>query len=143
MTITAVPIDFDDETRPMGAAYDIGADEASGAPSSTACATNCLRVRSIDLVGQAFGSVTRVRATVIVENENGTVVPGASAFVTWHTPTGSNSTTGNTFGAGQAIFDMFNNGTGTYAVTVDDIQLAGSTFDPGGSAALSGTITVP
>jgi len=94
------------------------------------------------MTGRAFGSVARVRAAVTVEDENGSVVPGATVDVTWGTPSGSSTATGTTNGAGLVTFSNMDS-LGTFTITVDDIQLAGSKFDPGGSAVLSDTITVP
>jgi hypothetical protein len=102
------------------------------------CTVNCLRVSNIRMRLVSGG----VGAQIVVVDENGSRVSGATVFTHWDLPGGAtadvSATTNNT---GRVLIRVRDSDPGTYTVTVTDIQKAGFTFDPAGSTILSKSIT--
>ncbi len=103
------------------------------------CTSNCLRSTDITLSARGFSTVT-VTGNVTVRDENGNLIAGATVYVRWDRPGGSQVTqSGNTNSSGVATFST-SGSRGTYTLTVTDITKAGYTFDPANSV-LSKSIT--
>jgi len=99
-----------------------------------------LRSTSINLSAKAQGDQVKVKGVVIVEDENGAVIPGAKVAITWKLPNGSTQKqSAKTDAGGNAKFNT-QSGRGTYTLKVNDIMKTGYTFDPANSV-LSKSIT--
>jgi hypothetical protein len=95
-------------------------------PTSAPCTNACLRSTAISMSASPTGMTSRIP----VVNELGVTIPNASVTVTWTLPGGSTtSQTRLTNANGQANFTV-SGGSGLYVITVNDISLSGSTFDP-------------
>jgi uncharacterized repeat protein (TIGR01451 family) len=105
---------------------------------------NCLQVASITFgEPQINGNNFKVFASVAVVDELGNPVPEAVVDITWERPNGTTKPDSEAAdGEGIASFNV-NGGAGTFIITVEDISLAGYTFDPANSVVLTGEFTTP
>lgn len=109
-------------------------------PVQPACAADCLRVTGLRLTGTDVGDRVVVTARLVVGDETGAPVPGATVTVRWTLPSGRATTaTAPTNASGVARLSVEGR-RGTYRVTVVDVAAAGSTFDPANSQ-LTATVT--
>jgi hypothetical protein len=93
---------------------------------------DCLRSQSITLTAKAKSPAGPVKITgvVVVKDENGAVVSGATVSATWQLPDGSTQVkTAVTNSQGKASFTT-SGGHGVYTLTVTGITKAGYDFDP-------------
>jgi PKD repeat protein len=101
------------------------------------CSSNCARVSNISLAVRGNGMLA---ATVTVVNENGAALVGAVVSATWTLPNGATSSaTGTVSNRGTALFNLGDNGPGTYTLTVTNVSQSGYTFDAPNSI-LSGNV---
>ena len=97
----------------------------------TGCSSNCARVSEISLSIRGNGSLVGL---VTVVDENGAELIGAAVSATWMLPDGSTTTaTASVSGRGTARFDVGDNGSGTYMLTITEVSLGGYTFDAANS----------
>lgn len=118
--------------------YSLNASSTTPPPPSTATS---LRSTSITLSGGLLRKRTAsVTGTVVVKDQNGAAVSGATVVTIWKLPNGTTQNqSANTGTQGNASFNI-KGGTGTYTVTVTNIIKAGYTFDAANSV-LSKSIT--
>lgn len=110
--------------------------------SPPGCTSNCLRSSAIKLNYAALGNRANVAGQVKVRTETGSVVSGATVYVTWTLPDGTSpAQSAATSSTGMARFKV-RDGLGTYVLTVTNITKAGYTFDPAHSV-LSKSVLVP
>jgi hypothetical protein len=104
---------------------------------TTGCTSNCLRVNRIQMKAVGAG----VGAQVVIQDENGNNISGATVNAHWDLPGGGTADqTGNTNSRGRVTLKV-RGGAGTYTITITDVTLAGYTFDPDNSAILTNSIT--
>lgn len=99
------------------------------------------RVTSVALSASTRRGVTTVVARATVVDQHGVALRNAAVSGTWTTPTRTTSAVAATNRSGVAAFSI-TGGRGTYRFTVQNVVLAGYTFDLAGSQ-VTGTITVP
>jgi hypothetical protein len=88
-------------------------------------------LRSVDIVlqGRSRGGVVSIRGRVLIEDETGASVAGATVSATWTLPGGSTvSRTAITDSRGWARFQVRDEG-GVFALTIDDVTKEGYVFD--------------
>jgi hypothetical protein len=113
---------------------------ASLAGAAPACKTDCLRVYSIKMYDYLAADA---QANVQVVDENNGLARGAVVHGEWTLPDGSTVDRYDIIGTrGRAEFPLYTDQSGTVTFTVLGITLAGSTFDPAGSALLSNSIDI-
>ena len=102
--------------------------------------SNVVRSTAVNLSATLKKTTVNVSGTVIVQNENGTVIPGAIVSITWVKPNGRVVTqNAKTNANGVAKFSTSGN-RGTYTLTVTNIRKTGYSFDSINSV-VSGSIT--
>lgn len=119
--------------RAQNCAGESAATSASGT-TGTCPAGPTLSVASIDMGTQSRGPWTNGTASVLVVDQNGNPVGGATVSGTWSgSVSGSQSAT--TAGDGRASFesDRTRDGSSCFTFTVDGVSLSGATYDPAGN----------
>lgn len=101
-----------------------------------------VRSAAIVLVPRAVGAFHLIIGLVVVRDDAGAPVPGATVSANWTLPNGVvQSRTAQSNANGLAFFFTLD-GLGTYTLDITDITAPGYTFDPAGSV-LTRSITVP
>lgn len=101
-----------------------------------------VRSVAIILVPRPIGTFHLIIGLVVVRDDAGAPVPGATVSANWTLPNGTvQNRTAVSNASGLAPFFTFD-GLGTYTLEITNIAAAGFTFDPGGSV-LTRSITIP
>lgn len=108
----------------------VGSTRIDVANPTRACAVNCLIAANINLKPVTVGDTDFVEATVLVVDEHGDALRGASVSGTWTLPDGRTvSVSAQTDGSGFAALRVEALQSGVYSLRIDGIAKAGYTFD--------------